>query len=130
MPFKSIDTVYNPGEVKILGFKIAFFNKKYYATLSATQKRDAILYLDDCIKYINHYKNFIGEDILKNAKKYEVHPLITLMLTQPQTGFKCVESGFTNDSMGEIFEEDEMYYSEEKEGHFWILKVVGKPIKA
>ena len=123
MPFKSVSTVFNPGEVKILEFKIGMFNKKLWTSLSPDTKKNAIDYLDRCIEYIHHYRKWVAEDIVK-----DVHEKIKVsMKDNPITGAKCNEYGFANDSMGEMFDPKALYVAELNESGDGLIIVPLKP---
>jgi hypothetical protein len=119
MPFKSIATDFSPGKTKIFDFKIAMFNKKAWATLPAEQKKQALEYLEDCQNRIDHYKQWVGLEIEKDR----FNGIRQGLLTTPMMGKTLEYIGFTNDSMGEIFESEAMYYGiKDSDGRILILK--------
>lgn len=49
-------------------------------------------------------------------KLFQQEQLLEKMKTTPVTGKECMDVGFSNDSMGEIFDEKGMYYVKEHDG--------------
>ena len=73
--------------------------------LSPEHKKQALEYLGDCQNRIDHYKQWVSSEIEKDR----LNGILQGLLSAPMMGKTLEYIGFTNDSMGEMFEPETLY---------------------
>ena len=112
MKIKKFESTFEPDGIAVMSFRLHSMNERGYKRLSADQKAAAFEWLEKCSEWLQIFKDEINQDLEIDRRQ----KIIEAMQTTPIMGKTLSWIGFTNDSMGEIFEPEAMYKAVKNEG--------------